>query len=201
MNYMANANPPTGELCLRGNSVCVGYFRNREVEAEAFDKDGFFHTGDVVQLLPTNAIAVIDRKKNIFKLAQGEYIAPEKIENQLSNALAISQVFVYGDSLRSKLVAIVNPDPSFVDSWIKKEGKNVSFEQACQDGDFQKFAIENIQEQYASLKGFEKPARYAFTPVDFSTNQTIMTPTQKIKRHEAKAFFAREIDELYDGLI
>ena len=201
MNYYVSSNPPAGELCVRGNSVAIGYFRNKELVEEAVDEDGFFHTGDVVQLLVSNGVSVIDRKKNIFKLAQGEYIAPEKIENQLCNALAVAQVFVYGDSFRAKLVAIVNPDTAFAESWCKSNGVTFDLDALCVNEAFVKAVLDSIQEQTAPLKGFEKPAKYRLTPLDFSSSTQLMTPTQKLRRHEAKLFFAKEIEEMYVDVV
>lgn len=70
-----------GEVMIKGPSVTSGYYRDAQKTAELFDADGFLHTGDIGQLLPNGTLRIIDRKKHIFKLAQGEYIAPEKIEN------------------------------------------------------------------------------------------------------------------------
>ena len=82
MNYMTTDLPyPRGELLMKGPVIFQGYFHNPAKTAEAFDKDGWFTTGDVVQVFPNGSVKVIDRCKNIFKLSQGEYIAPEKIEN------------------------------------------------------------------------------------------------------------------------
>jgi long-chain acyl-CoA synthetase len=68
------------KICIRSPTLLLDYYKNDEKYKEVVDKDGFLHTGDVGMILPNGALKIIDRAKNIFKLSQGEYIAPEKIE-------------------------------------------------------------------------------------------------------------------------
>ncbi|OEH75451.1 long-chain fatty acid synthase-related protein [Cyclospora cayetanensis] len=103
---------PKGELCVRGPTVSSGYFRNPTETAAAIDQDGWLHTGDIVALLPNGGIQIIDRKKNIFKLAQGEYVAPEKIEAVYMQSRFVEQCFVFGfssESLEMSLLVISSP--------------------------------------------------------------------------------------------
>ena len=113
LNYLTTDVDPTtgnlrprGELCVRGPILFTGYLSDPEKTKEVIDKEGFLHTGDVAMLIPEhgNAIKIIDRVKNIFKLQQGEYVAPEKIENILSGSKYVEQLFVYGDSLQNYIV-------------------------------------------------------------------------------------------------
>jgi long-chain acyl-CoA synthetase len=110
MGYLSTDNPPRGEVCFWGPSVMKGYFKNPEKTAEAFHNDWLL-SGDVGMILPNGSIKIIDRAKNIFKLSQGEYIAPEKLENVYVQSEWILQVWVYGDSLRDFALAFVVLDP------------------------------------------------------------------------------------------
>ena len=95
---------------MRGDSIFRMYFKDPVNTKETVDKDGWNHSGDIGVILPNGALKIVDRKKNIFKLSQGEYIAPEKIENVYVRCKFIAEAFVYGDSLRDYNVAIIHPN-------------------------------------------------------------------------------------------
>ena len=90
----------SGEIVIRGPNVTPGYENNDKANAEAFTH-GWFRTGDIGELAPDGSLRLIDRKKSLFKLAQGEYVSPERVEGALGAAACVDQVWVTGDSLRA----------------------------------------------------------------------------------------------------
>ncbi|XP_075947394.1 long-chain-fatty-acid--CoA ligase 1a isoform X1 [Anarhichas minor] len=197
MNYLA-ANGE-GEVCVKGPNVFQGYLKDPEKTAEAIDDDGWLHTGDIGKWLPSGTLKIIDRKKHIFKLAQGEYIAPEKIETAYGLSDPVAQVFVYGESLKACLVGIVVPDPDFLPMWIKKKGIEGSYAELCKDKDVKNAILEDILRlgKDAGLKSFEQVRDIALHPELFSVQNGLLTPTLKAKRTEIRSYFREQIDELY----
>ncbi|XP_068444861.1 long-chain-fatty-acid--CoA ligase 1a isoform X3 [Clinocottus analis] len=197
MNYLS-ANGE-GEVCVKGPNVFQGYLKDPERTAEAIDKDGWLHTGDIGKWLPSGTLKIIDRKKHIFKLAQGEYIAPEKIETAYSLSDPVAQVFVHGESLKACLVGIVVPDPDFLPIWIKKQGIEGSYSELCQNEDVKNAILEDILRlgKDAGLKSFEQVRDIALHTELFSIQNGLLTPTLKAKRTELRSYFKEQIDELY----
>ena len=195
---------PSGELCVRGPIICKGYFRDKEKTQEAIDNEGWLHSGDIVSIIPEhgNALRIVDRVKNIFKLQQGEYISPEKIENIFSGCKYIEQIFIYGDSLQSYLIAVIYPKSHDVIEFLKKKDENVSKENYKNYFDDQELKTDIIKEldKYGrknGLKGFELPKKIHLCKEPFSVENQIVTPTMKIRRHIAKKYFEQEIKKLY----
>ncbi|GJP54902.1 hypothetical protein CLOM_g13917 [Closterium sp. NIES-68] len=210
MEYLPTDKPrPRGEICFRGASVMVGYYKQEEMTAEVIDSDGWFHTGDIGQVNEDGTLTIIDRKKNIFKLAQGEYVAAEKLEVLYGGAAVVGQIFVYGDSFKSSLVAVVVPEKDVLSDWATSSGALSADEAAAASladlcalpGAREHVLIELVKRAKAtSMKGFEVVRGVALEAEAFSTDNDLMTPSFKLKRPKLKAKYQAVIDELYTTL-
>uniref|UniRef100_A0AAZ3RLX5 long-chain-fatty-acid--CoA ligase n=1 Tax=Oncorhynchus tshawytscha TaxID=74940 RepID=A0AAZ3RLX5_ONCTS len=200
MNYFASNGE--GEVCIKGKNVFIGYLKDPEKTAEALDKDGWLHTGDIGKWLPSGVLKIVDRKKNIFKLAQGEYIAPERIENVYIRSAPVAQVFVHGDSLQASLVAIVVPDPEVLPGFAQKLGVQGSHEELCKSQKIKKAIIADLVKlgRQAGLKSFEQVKDLYMHPELFSIENGLLTPTLKAKRADLKKLFQPQIDSLYASM-
>ncbi|KAD6795567.1 hypothetical protein E3N88_06463 [Mikania micrantha] len=185
MNYTSEDQPyPRGEICVRGPIVFQGYYKDEVQTREVLDEEGWLHTGDIGMWSPGGRLKIIDRKKNIFKLAQGEYIAPEKIEIVYAKCKFVAQCFVYGDSLNSSLVAIVCVDPDILKSWAAKEGiKFESLEQLCNDPRARTVVLADMEAvgKEAQLRGFEFARSVTLVAEPFTMENGLLTPTFKVR--------------------
>uniref|UniRef100_A0A673C924 Long-chain-fatty-acid--CoA ligase n=1 Tax=Sphaeramia orbicularis TaxID=375764 RepID=A0A673C924_9TELE len=179
MNYLAVNGE--GEVCVKGPNVFQGYLKDPEKTKEAIDEDGWVHTGDIGKWLPNGTLKIVDRKKHIFKLAQGEYIAPEKIENVYIHSDAVAQVFVHGDSLQ---VGGGHSGYS-VFHLIKHLIKQAILDDILRLG------------KEGGLKSFEQVKAIHIHTELFSIQNNLLTPTMKAKRNELRQHFRAQIDELY----
>ena len=195
---------PSGELMVRGPIIFKGYFRDKEKTKETIEEDGWMHSGDIAMIIPEhgNAIKIVDRVKNIFKLQQGEYISPEKIENILMGSKYVDQIFIYGDSLQNYLIAFVYPNKREIINLLKTMNKDVdenNYKTYLDEDNIKNEVIKDIDiyGRKNDLKGFELPKKIHLCKEPFSIESQIITPTLKIRRHQAKKFFAKEINKLY----
>ncbi|CAA2958870.1 long chain acyl- synthetase 6, peroxisomal-like [Olea europaea subsp. europaea] len=204
MNYTSEDLPhPRGEICVRGPIIFQGYYKDEVQTREVIDDEGWLHTGDIGLWLPAGRLKIIDRKKNIFKLAQGEYIAPEKIENVYAKCKFVAQCFVYGDSLNSSLVAVVCVEPDVLKDWATSEGiKYEDLGQLCNDPRARAAVLAEMDAvgKEAQLRGFELVKAVTLVIEPFTMENGLLTPTFKIKRPQAKAYFAKAISDMYAEL-
>jgi long-chain acyl-CoA synthetase len=192
-----------GEILVRGPTVFNGYYKQPEKTRETIDEEGWLRSGDIGLWTEDGNLQIIDRKKNIFKLSQGEYVAPEKIENVIIQSLLIGQAFVHGDSLQSALVAVIILDDEPIRSLLKVS-KNPSLAKAslaeiCKSDSLKAVIMSEIKKigKANGLYGFEIPKAIHLSEKPFTVEDGLLTPTFKLKRQQARDKFEKEIEQMY----
>ncbi|XP_027283298.1 long-chain-fatty-acid--CoA ligase 6 isoform X5 [Cricetulus griseus] len=197
LNYWTSKGE--GEICVKGPNVFKGYLKDEDRTKEALDSDGWLHTGDIGKWLPEGTLKIIDRKKHIFKLAQGEYVAPEKIENIYIRSEPVAQIYVHGDSLKAFLVGIVVPDPEVMPAWAQKKGIEGTYQELCANKELKKAILDDMVRlgKESGLYSFEQVKAIHIHSDMFSVQNGLLTPTLKAKRPELREYFKKQIEELY----
>lgn len=186
-----------GELLVRGPNVTKGYYKDPELTAETFDKDGWLHSGDVCEIDDDGYLRVVDRKKEIIITAGGKNIAPSNLENSLKEHPLIGQAAAIGD--RRKFVsALIVLDPEVAPGWAQQHalaGKSTS-ELAQEPA-----VLEEIQKAVDEVnKGFsqvEQIKKFTVLPAEWTAESEELTPTLKLKRRVINDKYADEIDRMY----
>ena len=110
LGYFHTDRPhPRGELLVKTQNMFAGYYKRPEVTAEVYDVDGFYRTGDIFTEIAPDQFQFTDRRNNVIKLSQGEFVAVSKVEAVLGDSPLVSQVYIYGNSARPYLLAVVVP--------------------------------------------------------------------------------------------
>lgn len=206
MGYSSTDQPlARGELLLRGPQIFTEYYKNPKATKESFDKDGWFYTGDIAAMDSKGRVYIIDRLKNFFKLSQGEYVTPEKIENiYLANSPLITQVFVHGDSLRNYLVGVAGIKSESIIGLLKQHHNvdvtDSELKEFLKDPKFKKTIIQELNRHVkdCDLQGFEKIHNLHFDFEPLKVEDEVLTPTLKLKRVNARKKFEDILKKLYD---
>jgi len=209
MNYLAKNNQ--GELLVKGKSITQGYYKNEAANAEAFE-DGYYKTGDIVEIINTkdgDQLVFKDRRKSIFKLQQGEYVAPEEVQNFYLKSGVCSQVFIYGGPLMSFCVGIgfiekaelIPLAERLISSGkVKTEAPKEALQGLSEDS-----ILELINDALISILHDHRPVKMAsfahakewyFTTKVPTPQNEMLTPTMKQKRHLIYQTFKTPIEEM-----
>ncbi|GMF64765.1 unnamed protein product [Phytophthora lilii] len=197
MNY--SSSDDHGEVLMKGPNVFSGYYKQPELTKEVLDADGWYATGDIGRWNENGTLSIVDRKKHIFKLSQGEHIAPEKVEGVYQKSKFVGQVFVDGDSLQSYLVAVVVPDASVVAhspfaDWETNDEHRRGLEKAVlEDMD--------VVARADGLHGFERVKKIFLTFDTFTVENDLVTPTLKPKRAKLAKHFADVVKALVPTVV
>ncbi|KAH7666587.1 long-chain acyl-CoA synthetase protein [Dioscorea alata] len=201
MGYDPFGVPSRGEICIRGKTLFSAYYKEPELTKESII-DGWFHTGDIGEMSPEGVLKIIDRKKNIFKLSQGEYVAGEYLEKVYGFAPIVEDLWVYGDSLKSMLVAVVAPHEDNTKRWAKANGHVGSFAELCLLNELKTYILSELKQiaQKNELRGFEYIRGVVVDPRPFDIERELVTPTMKKRRPQMLKYYQTEINKVYKSL-
>lgn len=192
-----------GEACFRGLNVIKGYYRRPEINAATFDRDGWYHSGDIAIWNQYGALQIVDRKKDIFKLSQGEYISPDKVTGVYLACPLVGNLYVYGDSYQSYLVAVVVPSEEHLRAALRTRGldglEGESFAELCREPAVKAVMFEEMGKvaDESKLCGFEKVKNIYLDCEHWTIENGMLTPTMKLKRLVSRTKYKEVIEALY----
>ncbi|CAF1016694.1 unnamed protein product [Rotaria magnacalcarata] len=193
------AKDGVGEICIRSRAVFSGYLKDADKTREVIDEKGWLHTGDIGRWTPWNTLKIVDRKKNMYKLSQGEYVAPEKIEDAYSRSQFVSQVFVYGDSYKNFPVAIVVLNDDFIKRWITKDDKNAQYNTEAK---LKEHVLNDMlrEGKKRGLMSFEQVKAIELIKEPFTIENGLLTPTFKSRRFAVEKKYKDFFIKLYQQI-
>jgi long-chain acyl-CoA synthetase len=187
---------PDGEILTKGPHVMAGYYNKPELTAEAIDADGWFHTGDIGDLVD-GFLKITDRKKDLLVTAGGKNVAPQPIEAQMKRSKFVSEAVLIGDR-RKFPMALVVPDFDQLEKWARY--KSLSFadhESLIALPEVQAKMEREVLSRLTDLAHFETPQKIALLPAAFSLERGELTPTLKVRRRVIDEHYKDVIDEVY----
>src|SRR5947199_4672873 len=189
-----------GEILVRGPNVMKGYYKHPDETAAVFTDDGWFKTGDVGHTDERGHLFITDRKKELFKLSNGKYVAPQLVESLIKESQYVSQVVVVGAG-RKQPAALIVPDWEAVASALptpqaEEHTTRVAWSQSAEAV---RLIQRDVSELTSTLADYERVRRVRLLPDEFSIDGGELTPTLKVKRRIIDEKYGGLIDEIYDG--
>jgi fatty acid CoA ligase FadD9 len=189
LGYFSTDRPyPRGELLLKTVNMFTGYYKRPDVTAEVFDDDGYYRSGDVVAELGPDRLQYVDRRNFVLKLSQGEFVTASKLEAVFETSPLVQQIYIYGNSARSYLLAVIVPstdalanhDTSALRALISESLADVA--------------------KAAGLQSFEVPRDFILETTAFTLENGLLTGIRKLARPKLKEMYAPRLEELYTDL-
>ncbi|OBK35888.1 oxidoreductase [Mycobacterium sp. 1165196.3] len=189
LGYFSTDRPhPRGELLLRTENMFPGYYKRAETTANVFDEDGYYRTGDVFAEIAPDRLVYVDRRNNVLKLAQGEFVTLAKLEAAFGNSPLIRQIYVYGNSSQPYLLAVVVPtEEALADNDIESLKPKIA-------DSLQKVAKET------GLQSYEVPRDFIIETTPFSLENGLLTGIRKLAWPKLKAHYGERLEQIYADL-
>ncbi|KAL3315591.1 hypothetical protein Ciccas_005778 [Cichlidogyrus casuarinus] len=201
MNLYPSGGYGRGEICARGGTCSKGYYNDEEKTRELIDKEGWMHTGDIGEWDECGNLRVVDRCKNMFKLCQGEYVAPDKVESIYLTSPYVDQVYVDGRSDKSFTIAIVCPNEDMVRKHLMSHSDRMDLEHICQSEELKTKLLKemNAVAKAQGLMSFEMAKKLHLIHQPMTIENGLITSTLKTIRPAVRQVYKREIDQLYSS--
>ncbi|MGV0746561.1 carboxylic acid reductase [Mycolicibacter minnesotensis] len=189
LGYFRTDQPhPRGELLIRSDDLFAGYYKRPAATASVFDADGYYRTGDVVAEVGPDRLIYVDRRNNVLKLAQGEFVTVAKLVAVFSNSPLVRQIYVYGNSSHSYLLAVVVPT----------------------EGALAEYGVEALRPMLAEslhraakaagLQSYEMPRDFLIETTPFSLANGLLTGAYKLAWPKLRAHYGQRLEKLYADL-
>jgi long-chain acyl-CoA synthetase len=171
-----------GEILTKGPNLMLGYYKELKLTEEAIDKEGWFHTGDIGIFIHGKYLKITDRKKEIFKISSGKYIAPQVIENRLKESVFVDQVMVIGENQKFAS-ALITPDFEYLHKWASINQISFGDNEELINNPFV-FAQyqKEVSEMNLNLSDHEKIKRFRLVSDEWTAETGELSPTLKLKR-------------------
>ncbi len=184
-----------GEICVRGELVMDGYWRN-DVDSHRALQDGWLLTGDIGRIDADGHLVITDRKKDILVSDKGDNISPARVEGMLTLQPEVLQAMVHGDR-RPYLVALVVPDPEWALDWARDKGMPTDLAKLSGEPEFARALQAAVDRVNARVAAHERVRRIVVADGPFTTDNGEMTPSLKIRRHVIEGVYGARLDALY----
>ena len=184
-----------GEILVRGENIMNGYWNDPKATSSTI-VDGWVHTGDIGEFDEDNYLKITDRKKDIIVNAGGDNISPSRVEEKLNIEPEISQSMLYGD-YKNYLVAVIIPNKEYCLTWAKENNKTDDLTALIRDVDFIKKIKEVTERVNQNLSVIEQVRKFILIDQEFSIENSMMTPSMKVRRFKVKEKYKDQLESLY----
>jgi long-chain acyl-CoA synthetase len=188
-----------GEVLAKGPNVMLGYYKKPTETKEAIDRHGWFHTGDIGELIDGKYLKIKDRVKEIFKTSGGKYVAPQPIENKMKESQFIEQIMVIGENRRFA-AALIIPNFGFIEKWAKERDLNLtSREEIANSEDVKNKIWKEVNKYNRDIGKVQQVKKIALISDEWSVETEELTPTLKLKRRIIREKYKDVFDMIYSS--
>ena len=199
--YLSTNKPPQGEILIRGPSIFKGYYKRPDLDKETFTEDGWFRTGDIGQWNPDGTLSIIDRIKNLIKLAGGEYIALEHLEAIYKSCPFVANGAVIGNPDHTQPAMVIQAHPVNLPIFARKMGLSTSedLEHLCKDPKVIEACLRDLNEtgKKQGLRGMELLEAIVLTPDEWTPESGFLTAAQKLQRKTIEKHYHHQLQKVY----